>query len=64
MMDRRERVVEVPAGAPRWVMVELIEQTIRVWQPYYANPLTVDDALAIMLAAVRLMESLSRKGPP
>ena len=30
----------VPAGTPDWITAELIAQTIRVWQPYYAAVLT------------------------
>ena len=51
----------VPAGAPAWISAELIEETLRVWQPYYANPLTVEDALDIMQAAGQLVEVLSSK---
>jgi hypothetical protein len=42
------------------VTPELIEQTIRVWQPRYGEPLTPDDALAIILNVGRLFEVLSR----
>jgi hypothetical protein len=54
----------VPAGAPAWVTAELIQETIRVWQPYYADPLTADDALAIILGVGRLFEVLSRGAEP
>lgn len=50
----------LPAGAPDWVTAELIEHTIRVWQPRYPEPLTRDDALAIILNVGRLFEVLSR----
>jgi hypothetical protein len=54
----------VPAGAPAWVTLELIEQTIRVWQPYYADPLTSDAALAIIQSVGRMIEVLSEGSPP
>ncbi len=49
----------VPPGLPAWVTAELIEQTIVVWQPYYANPLTVEDAVDIMQAAGQLLKTLA-----
>lgn len=54
----------VPAGAPAWVTEELIEQTIRVWQPYYPDPLTTDDAVAIIQGVGRLIDVLSKGSPP
>lgn len=50
----------VPAGAPSWITGELIQQTLRVWQPYYATPLTLDDALAMLLNVGRLCGELSK----
>ncbi len=29
----------VPAGAPQWITVELLEHTIRIWQPFYPDQL-------------------------
>jgi hypothetical protein len=52
----------VPPGAPTWITPELIEHTLRVWQPYYANPLTTEDALAIIQNVGRLFEVVSVKG--
>jgi hypothetical protein len=56
--------VTVPAGAPAWVTAELLEHTLRVWQPKYNVPLTPDDALAIILNVGRLFEVLSRGTEP
>ncbi len=54
----------VPAGTPDWITVELIEATIRTWQPYYATLLTTDDAIEIIRNAGRLFDALStRRGP-
>lgn len=44
----------VPAGAPPWVTRELIDRTIRVWQPYYREPLKPEDALAMILGVAEL----------
>ncbi len=49
----------VPAGAPAWVDEALLAETLRVWQPYYADPLTAADALAIVLGAARLQEAVA-----
>jgi hypothetical protein len=47
-----------PRGAPDWVTAELLAETIAAWQPYYADDLTADQALEILLAAGRLFEAL------
>ena len=54
----------VPSGAASWVTPELIEQTVRVWQPYYKEPLTPEDALAIIQSASQLYNALSREPQP
>lgn len=52
--------VRVPEGAPRWVTPELIEQTLRVWQPYYESPLIPEDALEMIMSVGRLVDVLAR----
>ncbi len=54
----------VPSGAPAWVTTELIERTIRVWQPYYATPLTPEDALAIIQSTGQLIELFAGEAAP
>ncbi|MBI1314923.1 hypothetical protein GC176_26825 [bacterium] len=51
----------VPAGTPDWITAELIEQTIRVWQPYDETPLTIDDAIEIIRNAGLLFDALSTR---
>lgn len=51
----------VPAGTPAWVTIELIELTIRVWQPYYKAQLTPDDAVTMILGVGRLFEVFGRE---
>lgn len=46
---------------PSWITPELIEDTIRVWQPYYAEPLTQQDAIAILQNVGKLFDVL--EGP-
>jgi hypothetical protein len=49
----------VPAGTPDWITVELVEKTIRVWQPYYQATLTPEEAVTMILNVGRLYEVLS-----
>jgi hypothetical protein len=56
--------IELPPGAPAWVSVEMVEQTLRVWQPRYETPLTTEDAVEILMGASGLMHALSLESPP
>ena len=49
----------VPAGAPDWITPELVEATIRVWQPYYEEVLTPEEAVTMILTVGRLFDALS-----
>ena len=49
----------VPAGTPDWITDELIERTIRVWQPYYQAVLTPEEAVTMIQTAGRLYQALS-----
>lgn len=51
---------QVPPGTPAWITADLIEHTLRIWQPRYPTPLTPDDAVYIILNAGRLLDVLSR----
>lgn len=51
----------VPAGAPDWITPELVEATIRVWQPYYKDVLSAEEAVAMILSVGRLYDALSRE---
>jgi hypothetical protein len=61
MSDRKIKQIDIPAGAPVWMTKEIVEQTLRVWQPYYAHPLTVTDAIDIMQAAAGLFKALANE---
>ncbi len=54
----------VPAGTPDWITPELVEATIRTWQPYYKEVLTPDEAVTMILNVGRLFETLSSRSPP
>jgi hypothetical protein len=49
---------------PTWITPELIAETIRVWQPYYAAPLTPDDVVGMILTVGQLFRVLSTGSPP
>lgn len=64
--DRRERgerlpepdyPAEVPPGAPEWITPELMRETHRVWDVYYAERLTPIEALAIIIDIGRLCDA-------
>ncbi|MDA8377075.1 MAG: hypothetical protein M0Z50_08460 [Planctomycetia bacterium] len=44
---------------PSWITPDLISETIRAWQPYYAQPLTVQDAIGILIGVGNLFSVLS-----
>jgi len=50
-----------PSDLPRWISPELIAQTLETWQPYYAEPLTPEDAVAIIKNVGRLVDVLTRE---
>jgi hypothetical protein len=52
--------VAVPIGVPSWITSPLIAQTLKTWQPYYRTPLTLDDAVTMLLNVGRLFRELSR----
>jgi hypothetical protein len=49
----------VPAGTPEWITPHLISETIRVWQPYYREVLTPEDAVTMIRNVGRLYLALS-----
>lgn len=61
---REDATSIVPAGTPDWITADLIEQTIRVWQPYYASAITHEDAVAMIQTVGRLYQALSSARPP
>jgi hypothetical protein len=60
--NRPPPTVGVPAcaGEPAWITPELVDLTLRVWQPYYETQLSRDDAIAIIRSVGRLIGVLSR----
>ena len=50
---------DLPPGLPKWVTAELLTMTLEVWQPYYADPLTAEDAAAMLTGTGRLLSILT-----
>jgi hypothetical protein len=51
----------LPVGTPDWITLELVEATVRTWQPYYEAPLTTDDAIEIIRNSGLLFDALSTR---
>ncbi len=62
--NREDAESIVPAGSPDWITAELIEQTIRVWQPYYQAVLTPEEAVTMIQSVGRLYQALSSGSSP
>ncbi len=54
----------VPAGTPDWITPELVEATIRVWQPYYTDLLSPEEAVTMILNVGRLYQVFSSGASP
>lgn len=59
-----KRADALPPGTPAWITPELVQRTIRVWQPFYPSSLTLDDAVTILSSVGRLFQILSRDDSP
>ena len=46
---------------PDWVSEELIRKTVEIWQPYYPDQLTRNDAIAIIKNAGSVIDCLRRE---
>lgn len=51
--------LQVPAGAPTWITVELVEETVRVWQPFYEKQLIAEDALEMIIGVSHLVSIIA-----
>ncbi len=59
--DQAPAICELPHGTPAWITPELVELTQKVWQPYYDEPLTVEDSITILRNAGGLLDALARR---
>ena len=51
----------VQIAVPDWLSDELLRKTLEVWQPFYDDPLTEEDAKYIILSVGRLIDIVSPK---
>lgn len=47
------------SAVPSWITPELVQATIEAWQPFYADPITPEDAAAILKGLGALLSVLS-----
>lgn len=55
---RDARAITLPPGTPAWITPKLLQRTMETWQPFYKEPLTLDDAVIILISVGRLFEVL------
>lgn len=55
-VSARRRIV--PPGAPAWITDELIELTLRTFQPRYETTLTPEDAMEMLVTVSRVADVL------
>lgn len=53
--------IAIPPGTPAWITADLIRLTLKVWQRHYKEPLSIQDAVTIVLNAGQLFGVLSRE---
>jgi hypothetical protein len=53
--------IAVPPGTPDWITADLIRLTLKVWQKHYKEPLSIQDAVTIVLNAGQLFGVLARE---
>ncbi|MEM8669247.1 MAG: hypothetical protein AAGG48_17120 [Planctomycetota bacterium] len=58
---KQERDRKSCSDLPDWVSDELLQKTIEIWQPYYPNQLTRDDAIAIINNVGGVIDCLRRE---
>ncbi len=55
------RGCDPPPGTPAWISRDLLALTLKVWQPYYKEPLSAQDAVTIVLNVGKLIGVLCRE---
>lgn len=53
-----QAIAVVPPGTPEWITGHLIEATIRVWQPFYNEPVTTEVAVEMLIRVGQLFGTL------
>lgn len=50
---------ELFAGKPAWITHELLDETLKTWQPYYKEKLSPQDAFEILQNMGRMFDILN-----
>ena len=58
---KNERECLSRSDLPDWVSDELLQKTMEIWQPYYQNELTREDAIAIINNVGGVIDCLRRE---
>jgi hypothetical protein len=51
----------LPPGTPKWITMDLVRRTVEVWQPHYSEPISIEEAVAILTRMGQLFTVLSEK---
>jgi hypothetical protein len=62
--DEQDAIREVLRGAPSWITVEIMQDTLRAFRPCYGAGITPGDALEILLNVGNLFEVLAEEHRP
>ena len=57
--DREDGHRRSARTVPEWITPELIDETVRVWQPYYTHALSEQEAVDILCSVSRMVEILA-----
>ncbi|MEO2030665.1 MAG: hypothetical protein ABGZ35_01125 [Planctomycetaceae bacterium] len=58
---KEEREQRSRSDLPDWVSDDLLQKTVEIWQPYYSNQLTREDAIAIINNVGGVIDCLRRE---
>lgn len=56
--------VALPPGTPTWITPDLLNLTLKVWQPFYTHDLSADDAVTILQSVGQLFRALRPVSSP
>jgi len=58
---KEEREQRSRSDLPDWVSDDLLQKTVEIWQPYYPDQLTREDAIAIINNVGGVIDCLRRE---
>lgn len=62
--DEQDVIRDVLRGAPSWITVEIMQDTLRTFRPFYGSGVTPAEALEILLNVGNLFELLGDEVRP